>query len=76
MKKEALLKELAKLANDKVLRPNEFTAEEYRSEVLKINPNVTVAAIRGELQRMVKDGILKIRKVKIDGCTCNAYSKP
>jgi Fe2+ or Zn2+ uptake regulation protein len=75
MKKEALLKELAKLACNIEMHAHEFTSDEYYAEVLKTNPKATVASVRGELQRMVKDGILKIRKVKVNGSRCNAYSK-
>jgi hypothetical protein len=76
MKKEALLRELVKLVHNNEVYSNEFTADEYHAEVLKTNPNATVATTRSELQRMVKAKTLKIRKVKINGCQCNAYSKP
>jgi hypothetical protein len=75
MKKEALLRELVKLVHNNEVHPNEFTADEYHAEVTKMNPKATVATTRSELQRMVKAGTLKIRKVKINGCQCNAYSK-
>ena len=76
MTKDALLRELVKLVHNNEIYEHEFTADEYHAEVLKTNPKVTVATTRSELQRMVKAGTLKIRKVKINGCQCNAYSKP
>lgn len=74
MKKEALLRELAKLTADGDLRADEFTFEEYHAECLKSNPRLTTDASRNVLTRLVKNGKLNARKVRMSGRQCNAYS--
>jgi hypothetical protein len=74
MKKEALLRELAKLTADTVLRPDEITCQDYLRECRKLNPSITMNSARYKLAQLKSDGTLKSRKVIIDGKECNAYS--
>jgi hypothetical protein len=56
------------------LRSDEFTAEQYIEKSKKLGLYTTYDSSRGELKKLVKNGELKIRKIKLNGKQCNAYS--
>jgi hypothetical protein len=62
------------MATASPLRADEFTAEQYIEKSKKLGKYRTYDSSRGELKKMVKNGELKIRKIKLNGKQCNAYS--
>jgi len=74
MKKEALLRELVKLAKQEEIMPHEFTSDEYKLEYRRDKPSATDDAVRHALKRLVDRGLLKCRKATVNGKQCNAYS--
>ena len=60
---------------DKQIREDEFTADQYIADRKKKGDNRSHDGIRCYLYRMEKNGLVKSRKVCIDGKECNAYSK-
>lgn len=61
---------------DKMIRPDEFTLEQYREHRIFIGDNRSYHGHRYLLSRMCKDGKLKHRKIVMNGKECNAYSLP
>jgi len=70
---EKLMMQMANLVTPK-LRDDEFTAEQYIEKSKKLGLYTTYDSSRGELKKLVKNGELKIRKIKLNGKQCNAYS--
>jgi len=62
------------MATASPLRADEFTAEQYIEKSKKLGLYTTYDSSRGELKKMVKNGELKSRKIKLNGKQCNAYS--
>jgi hypothetical protein len=56
------------------LRDDEFTTEQYIQKSKKLGKYTTYDSSRWELKRLVKNDELKIRKIKLNGKQCNAYS--
>jgi hypothetical protein len=52
----------------------EFTTEQYIEKSKKLGLYTTYDSSRGELKKLVKNGELKSRKIKLNGKQCNAYS--
>ena len=59
----------------KVIRDGEFTVEEYAAHMLAIGEKRTPDGYRSKLARLRSLGLLKSRKVVINGKECTAYSK-
>jgi hypothetical protein len=70
---EKLMMQMADLVMPK-LRDDEFTTEQYIEKSKKLGLYTTYDSSRGELKKLVKNGELKIRKIKLNGKQCNAYS--
>jgi hypothetical protein len=68
------LEKALEMATASPLRADEFTAEQYIEKSKKLGKYRTYDSSRGELKKMVKNGELKIRKIKLNGKQCNAYS--
>jgi hypothetical protein len=62
------------MATASPLRDDEFTAEQYIEKSKKLGQYTTYDSSRGELKKLVKNGELKSRKIKLNGKQCNAYS--
>jgi hypothetical protein len=62
------------MATASPLRADEFTAEQYIEKSKKLGQYTTYDSSRGELKKLVKNGELKSRKIKLNGKQCNAYS--
>jgi hypothetical protein len=60
---------------DKHIRPDEFTRNQYITMMREKGDKRSFDGFRGALLALVKRGVLKQRKVCIDGKECNAYSK-
>jgi hypothetical protein len=56
------------------LRDDEFTTEQYIQKSKKLGKYTTYDSSRWELKMLVKNDELKIRKIKLNGKQCNAYS--
>jgi hypothetical protein len=56
------------------LRDDEFTTEQYIEKSKKRGKYTTYDSSRWELKKLVKNGELKSRKIKLNGKQCNAYS--
>lgn len=76
MKKEALLKELVRLAKQNVAGDTEFTVSEYIEEFRNAGIQLTESAARSKLTRMVNNGELDRRKAISDGNRISIYSYP
>lgn len=59
----------------KVIRDGEFTADEYAAHMLALGEKRTLGGFRSKLARLRSLGLLKSRKVVINGKECAAYSK-
>jgi hypothetical protein len=70
---EKLMMQMADLVMPK-LRDDEFTTEQYIEKSKKLGLYTTYDSSRGELKKLVKNGELKSRKIKLNGKQCNAYS--
>jgi hypothetical protein len=68
------LEKALKMTTASPLRDDEFTAEQYIEKSKKLGLYTTYDSSRGELKKLVKNGELKIRKIKLNGKQCNAYS--
>jgi len=68
------LEKALEMATASPLRADEFTAEQYIEKSKKLGQYTTYDSSRGELKKLVKLGKLKIRKIKLNGKQCNAYS--
>jgi hypothetical protein len=62
------------MATASPLRDDEFTAEQYIEKSKNLGKYKTYDSSRGELKKLVKNGELKSRKIKLNGKQCNAYS--
>jgi hypothetical protein len=62
------------MATASPLRADEFTAEQYIEKSKKLGLYTTYDSSRWKLKKMVKNGELNIRKIKLNGKQCNAYS--
>jgi hypothetical protein len=60
---------------DKQIREDEFTTEQFIAAKQKEGDQRTYNGLRAALLALEKSGVLKCRKVCIDGKHCNAYSK-
>jgi len=60
---------------DKQIRDDEFTRDQYIVMMREKGDKRSFDGFRGALLALVKQGVLKQRKVCIDGKECNAYSK-
>jgi hypothetical protein len=56
------------------LRDDEFTTDEYIAKVKERGQFHSEDACRATLKRLVESGQLKVRKIKMNGKQCNAYS--
>ena len=56
------------------LRDDEFTTDEYIAKVKERGQFHSEDACRATLKRLVESGKLSMRKIKINGYQCNAYS--
>lgn len=72
--KAALLAALEGI-NDTSLKPDEFTLNDFVNQAKSAGKIMKKSGSASHLQKLCKDGILKARKVKLDGKICNAYSK-
>lgn len=61
--------------SDKQLRPDEFTRDQYIELMRQRGDARSFDALRNTLLMLTKSGVLKSRKVCVDGRECNAYSK-
>ena len=62
------------MATASPLRDDEFTAEQYIEKSKKLGLYTTYDSSRWELKKLVKNGELKSRKIKLNGKSANAYS--
>jgi hypothetical protein len=62
------------MATASPLRADEFTVEQYIEKSKKLGIYTTYDSSRWELKKLVKNGKLKSRKIKLNGKQCNAYS--
>jgi hypothetical protein len=60
---------------DKQIRPDEFTRNQYIAMMREKGDKRSFDGLRCALLTLVKQGVLKKRKVCIDGKECNAYSE-
>lgn len=72
--KAALLAALEGL-NDTILKPEEFTLNDFLHQAKSAGKAMKKTGAISHLQNLCKEGILKYRKVKLDGRICYAYSK-
>jgi len=56
------------------LQADEFTTDQYMEGRLKDDPHITYDACRHALSRLVRNGVLKKRRIIVNGSHCNAYS--
>ena len=56
------------------LRDDEFTTDQYITKMKERGHYHSDDACRHTLKRLVESGKFKIRKIKINGYQCNAYS--
>jgi len=68
------LEKALEMATASPLRDHEFTTEEYIEKSKKLGLYIGYDSSRWELKKLVKNGELKIRKIKLNGKQCNAYS--
>jgi hypothetical protein len=68
------LEKALEMATASPLRDDEFTAEQYIEKSKKLGLYTTYDSSRWELKKLVKNGELKSRKIKLNGKSANAYS--
>jgi hypothetical protein len=68
------LEKALEMATASPLRADEFTVEQYIEKSKKLGLYTTYDSSRWELKKLVKLGELNIRKIKLNGKQCNAYS--
>ena len=68
------LEKALEMATASPLRADEFTVEQYIEKSKKLGLYTTYDSSRWELKKLVKNGELNIRKIKLNGKQCNAYS--
>lgn len=68
------LEKALEMSCDFTLRDDEFTIEDYIRERKLREPDVTVDACRNAMTRLVARGVFTVRKVRVNGRQCNAYS--
>lgn len=56
------------------LREDEFTTEQYIAKMKERGQFHSEDACRATLKRLVESGKLTMRKIKVNGYQCNAYS--
>lgn len=60
---------------DQPIREDEFTADCFYNEAVKIEPNLRMSQAQNRLRAMLANGQLICRKIRYNGKSCNAYSK-
>jgi hypothetical protein len=60
----------------KTIRPDEFILEQYAERRAAMGDCRSMNAHRSILQKLCKNGKLKLRKILLNGKECNAYSLP
>jgi hypothetical protein len=73
MDKQAMLDELIRLNTLPDLQPDEFTTAQYMERQKELGLAVPYNTVNGQLQGMVRKGILTMRPVIHDGKKRNAY---
>jgi hypothetical protein len=68
------LEKALEMSSDYALRDGEFTMEDYIQERQLREPTVTADSCRCAMTRLVARGVFSVRKVRVNGRQCNAYS--
>jgi hypothetical protein len=68
------LEKALEMSCDFTLRDDEFTIDDYIRERKLREPDATDDACRGAMTRLVARGVFSVRKVRVNGRQCNAYS--
>jgi len=68
------LEKALEMSSDYALRDDEFTMEDYILERQLREPTATADSCRGTMARLVARGVFTVRKVRMNGRQCNAYS--
>ena len=55
------------------LEEGEFTVKMYLEQVRAKDKTATYNRISGHLSRLIREGKITVRKIKLDGKRCNAY---
>jgi len=68
------LEKALEMSSDYALRDDEFTIDDYIENRRLREPDVTNDACRGAMTRLVARGVFTVRKIRMNGRQCNAYS--
>jgi hypothetical protein len=68
------LEKALEMSCDFTLRDDEFTIDDYIEKRRLREPDVTDDACRGAMTRLVARGVFSVRKIRMNGRQCNAYS--
>ena len=68
------LEKALEMSSDYALRDDEFTLEDYIHERQLREPTATADSCRGAMTRLVARGVFTVRKIRMNGRQCNAYS--
>lgn len=55
-------------------QPDEFTSQEFYEESVASGKEITMAAARSHLRRLLESGRIVCRKGRMNGSVCNFYS--